>query len=155
MYYKDIITNGSCFGVREIEYATDLAFKSPDFLCDVTLEVSDSERESRYQMPTAAEVKSELGKIARRYIKDEAALERALEKIKRAQTIGEAKEVLFSEIAEALKIVRNTPECDDLHKEIFRDLPNDTDVSRGKSYVSGVYLDDERKMIIKIILTKC
>lgn len=148
MYYKDIITNGSCFDVPKIEYATDLAFKSPEFLSDVTLEVSNEERESRYQMPSAAEVKRELRKIAKRYIKNKKELEGVLEKIKSAQSIGQAKEGLFWEITEALKIVRNTPECDDLHKEIFSDLPDDKDVSRDKSYVNGVYLDDERKIIL-------
>lgn len=148
MYYKKIILNGSCFNEREIEVATTSALTKLDFLKDITLEVSWDRRESRYQAPSEKEIRAELEKIARHYLNENSELSSALDIAKKEKPLCRAKEMLFDKIMKALKIVRNTPESSKLHERIFVDLPTETEISADKTYASGTYFDDERKIVL-------
>ncbi|MBQ3590164.1 MAG: hypothetical protein II980_06940 [Clostridia bacterium] len=148
MYYKKIIQNGSCFNEREIEVATTSAMTKLDFLKDITLEVSWDRRESRYQSPSEKEIRAELKKIARHYLNENPELSSALDIAKKEKPLCRAKEMLLDKIMKALKIVRNTPKANEIYERIFIYLPTETEISADKTYASGTYFDDERKIVL-------
>lgn len=148
MYYKEIILNGSCFNEHEIEIVTTSVLTKFDFLKDITIEVSWDRRESRYQAPSEKEIRAELEKIARYYLNGNSQLSSALNIAKKEKPLCQAKEMLFGKIMKALNIKGNTPEAHEIYEIIFVYLPKETEISADKTYVSGIYFDDERKIVL-------